>query len=269
MLYDALFAVALPTTLGPPVRTGFWEGVERLLFTGRTRRRMAVCGRSPAVVLAGVYGALREAPAGAAHPRFTVTDDADEVLDLGAALEGWTGEVPRFAERLPPRWTEEPCAFGLTAAWEEGGFAQVVRLRHTPRHDVEQTAVTGSVRVLWRPEKGGAALARRLRSRQDASELAQRLRVHGSRVTDDVLARLQVALDGAVAHRARVVVLVDQGRPDAFADLLAGFSEPARRAVPEISEALVGEWPALAANGVAGTVRSGRFVPVEGVPDVV
>ena len=265
MLYDALFTVATPSTWGPPLPTPFWDAVERFVFTGRAQRRMATCTRAPASILAGAYAALREAAAGAERPRLTVTDDADEVMNLGAVPDSDKIFPERFAEALPPRWTQEPSAFGLMAAWEEGGFAQVVRMRHTPRHDAEQTAITGSLRVLWVPEAGGKRLALRLASPPDASELHRRLLAQGERVAHHVFGRLQDALTWPVSHRARVVALVGER----FDDLLHGFPDAAREAVPEITKVIRGRWPALSSQGVPGQLRGGRFEPMAGVADVV
>ena len=267
LLYDALFTVSLPSTLGPSVPTPPWEALERWLFTGRARRRMACCAHASAAVLAGLHGSLRQAPL-EGRPQFTVSSDADEVLDLAALPEGWDRR-PHFAASLPERWTTEPCAFRLRATWEEGGFAHVVQARLTPRHDPEQTAVTGSVRALWVPEARGERLARRLRSAGDARELERRLHEHGRRVTRDTLTRVEARLGGPTSWRSRVLVLVE----GPFDDLLAGFPEAAIDAVPEVTRLLQGTWPALSAEGVEGRVRNGRFesmaIAASGVADVV
>jgi hypothetical protein len=122
MLYDAWLATELPTTIGPPLPTPFWDGLPRLLFSGAWYRRAATCTLSSAAVLAGSYGALRGA---GAAPVFEIVDDAGELLDLSAVPENWGEAPPPWAELLPPRWTTEPCAFRLRATWQEGGFAAV------------------------------------------------------------------------------------------------------------------------------------------------
>lgn len=255
MLYEALFTVATPSVLGPPLPTPLFEALELLLFTGVPRRRMATCAATSASVLAHTFAAIRVVPSGNVRPRFTVSDDTDEVVGMGSGIPS----------RLPPRWTTEPCAFGLVAAWEEGQFCQVVRVRLTPRHHAEQTAITGSVRVLWDPGCGGAYLTRRLAGANDAKELHDRLSLHGQRVVDHAMDRLSQELGGAASTRSRVVVLVGSD----FDELLHGFPPTARAAVPEITRAIRGRWPALSDRGLVGDVEDGVFEPGAGAPDVV
>lgn len=258
MLYDALLTLDLPRTVGPPLPTPFWDGVPRLLFTGSWARRAATCTLSSAAVLAGCHAVLR---AVGHQPAFRIVDDAGELLDLSAVPERW-GDAPEpRAEVLPPRWTSEPCAFRLRASWEEGGFAAVALLRYTPRHDVEQAALSGSVRVLWTPEEPGPRLAVRLERPDIGLQLSRRLRTHGDRVVQATADGLGERFGGTVAHRSRVVALVEAETSATFDELLDGFPEPALRSIAPIRGALRGTWPALAADGVEGRWSNGRFVP--------
>lgn len=265
MLYDALLTLDLPHRVGPPLPTGFWDGCERLLFTGVWARRAATCTLSSAAVLAGCHAALRTLPA-EGPPAFRVVDDGGELLDLSAAPERW-GEAPDpWAEVLPPRWTEEPCAFRIRATFEEGGFAVVVLLRHAPRHDLEHAALSGAVRVLWAPEATDERLARRVTGA--GARLARLLSLEGDRVTRALADALEARFGAAPTARDRVVVLAD-GPGGGFGDLLDGFPERATAAVRPIASALDGWWPALAADGIEGRWRDGVFVPTAEVARVV
>src|SRR5688572_21640868 len=102
MLYDALFTLDLPHRVGPPLPTGFWDGVQRLIFTGTWSRRAATCTLSSAAVLAGCHAALREV---GSAPAFQIVDDTGELFDLSAAPERWGEAPPPWAEILPARWT--------------------------------------------------------------------------------------------------------------------------------------------------------------------
>jgi hypothetical protein len=212
---------------------------------------------SAAAALAGCHAAARGLPT-EGRPALEVVDDAGELLDLSAVPERWGDAPASWAEVLPPRWTDEPCAFRLRARFEEGGFAVVVVLRFTPRHDLEQSALSGAVRVLWAPEDAGPALSKRIR--HDGTRLARLLQTEGDRVVEALAGALEERFTAPSAHRARVVALVDRGS-GGFADLLDGFPDAALVAVGPIADALQGAWPALGSDGVEGRWRDGRFVP--------
>ncbi|HHO53105.1 MAG TPA: hypothetical protein ENK18_20080 [Deltaproteobacteria bacterium] len=259
MLYDALFTLDLPQEVGPPLATGFWDGLERFLFLGSWARRMATTSVSNAAVLAGTYAAMRRL---GQHPTLEVTDDAGELLDLSAVPEDWGGTPDPIVDLLPPRWTTEPCDFRLRASWSADGFATVIVVRHTPRHDAEQTAVVGSVRVLWVPEALGPELVARLERPGAPETLARLLRIHGERLSDELLHLLQEHPGGQGAHRGKIVIPLEGEGPGGFQELWRGFPDEAIEAVPVIRDALSGWWPALSPDGIEGRVRDGQFVPV-------
>jgi hypothetical protein len=267
MLYDALITLDLPHEVGPPLPTGVGDGIVRLLFTGAWWRRAATCSLSSASVLAGCHAVVRGLPV-AGRPALHVVDDAGELLDLAAAPEGW-GEAPApFAEVLPPRWTTEPCSFRLRASFDEGGFAVVVWLRFTPRHDVEHAALSGAVRVLWAPEDAGARLTERVT--RDGARLGRLVQQQGERVVEALGHAMTERFGRAPAARSRLVVLVPDARGDAaFDDLLDGFPPQARAAVLPTTEALSGAWSALRADGIEGRWTRGAFVPTAEVAHVV
>jgi len=55
--------------------------------------------------------------------------------------------------------------------------------------------------------------------------------------------------------------VVPAAGPEAFTEILSGFPEPAVAAICPVRDTLRGWWPALAADGVEGRFREGRFVP--------
>jgi hypothetical protein len=264
MLYDALITLDLPQQVGPPLPTGLWDGLERLLFTGSWSRRAATCTLSSAAVLAGCHAALRALPPDG-PPTLQVVDDAGELLDLSASPDRWGAEPARWAEILPPRWTDEPCAFRLRASFEEGGFAVVVLLRHTPRHDLEHAALGGALRVLWAPESADERLTRRVVGA--GTRLARLLQLEGDRLVAALTDALRARFGAEPSHRGQVVVPIGDAR--GFGDLLQGFPERATAALAPIADTLEGWWPALAADGVEGRWREGEFVPTAEVAHVV
>lgn len=266
MLYDALFTLDLPRQIGPPLATGFWDGLERLLFVGSWSRRMATCTVSNAAVLAGAYAAIRGL---GEHATLEVTDDAGELLDLSAVPDDWGGRPDPFVELLPPRWTTEPCDFRLRASLSAGGFAAVIVLRHTPRHDAEQSPVVGSVRVLWEPESTGPELIARLAEPGAPRTLAGLLHTHGERLSRSLTQRLEISPGGRATHRGRLVIPVQSEYLDNFREVWKGFPPAALEALPMIAGVLRGWWPALSSDGIEGRVRAGQFVPVAEVTRAV
>ncbi len=258
MLYDALLTLDLPREIGPPLSTGFWEGLERWLFTGSWSRRVATVRASNAAVLASAYASLRQI---GSRPALEIVDDAGELLDLGVPSEGWGDDPAPFVEALPERWTQEPCDFRVRASWRDDQLATVAVLRHTPRHDTEQAALSGAVRVLWAPQSTGAELEARLATAGAARRLAALLTLHGDRTVEALQADLAQRLGGRGTHRSRVLIPVEDGG-GGFSEIYRGFPPEAIEAAAVVEEALTGWWPALSSSGIEGRVRDGQFVPV-------
>jgi len=266
MLYDSLFSLDLPARPGPPVRAG--HAVENLLFTGRLRSLYADCTLSSAAVLGRCYRALR----GTGLRDMVVLADADEVVRLPICPDG-PGE-PRWPDRLPPEWTDEPCDFGLRATGRARGLIFVVHLRYTPRHRPEQGALTGTLRLLWdvapMPGVGNFESALVASIAGDLGELRRRLEANGHALRRDLVGQLSEAFDrAAAASRGSVVLLHGYTRqPNAFTDLLAGFPPPCLGQLPVLERIAATEvlrWSALDSRGVRGHLVGDRFIPVEEV----
>jgi len=263
MLYDSLFSLDLPSRPGPPVHDG--HAVENLLFTGRLRALYADCTLSSAAVLGRCYRAARDV--GLNDVR--VLTDADEVVQLPIRP---TGPGARWPDRLPPEWTDQPCDFGMRATGRDRGLITVLQLRYTPRHRPECGALTGALRLLWdvAPATGrfGAALVSALGG--DLSELQRRLDANGHAQLRTLLSHLRAAFEGAQSSSRGGGVLLHgyARRPNAFADLLAGFPAPCLEQLPvleRIAQIDRGRWPAVDSRGVRGRLVGERFVPVEEV----
>lgn len=266
MLYDSMFSLDLPARPGPPVRAG--HAIENLLFTGRTRALYADCTLSSAVVLSRCYHALR----GAGMCDLRVFADADEIVQLPICPDG-QGE-PRWPDRLPPEWTEQPCDFGLRAAGRGRGLVTVVHLRYSPRHLPERGALTGAFRLLWdvEPPADLASFESTLVTSiaGDPGELRRRLEANGHCLLASFASRLAEAFAGApVASRGSVVLLHGFAQqPNAFADLLAGFPAACLAQIPVLERIAATEtlrWHAMDSRGVRGRLLGERFVPVEEV----
>ena len=269
MIFDALLSLDLPTELGPPLPTPALTGLENLLFTGQWATRRATCSLSTAVVLARccrVLGAM-------GCSGLTVMDDAGWVLDqaVPATLDP-TGEG-RWPESLPPRWLEQPCELTLRGGLQARGVAAAITLRYSPRHDPEQGALTGALRVLWDvcPCEGDEDGFQRsfeaaLQDERSLRELSRRLRDRGAQLTASLVANLEEAFDAGPGHsHGRVLALHGyRERPERFEDLLAGLPEPQRVALALMEARLArsgSRWPALDDSGVPGQLRRGHFVP--------
>jgi len=253
MIYDGLFAIDLPARPGTPQPVSGFEGLDRLLFTGRARIVHAECSLSAAAVLARCHELLR----GLGAATLAVHDDGDELLSLQVAKEPGA-PAPHWPALLPTAWSETPCSFRLRARLADEETVAVVHLRYVPRHPVEVGGLTGAVRVLAR--SGTASLP--------VPRLARALRRRGRDLAGQLVADLRAAFDhchGSLHGR----VVVPWGRadhPDRFGALLAGFTtadlaglEPAECRLETSRRA----FPAVDPDGLPGRVRAGEFTPTE------
>lgn len=286
MIYDGLISIDLRSTLGPALETTPADGLARLLFEGRWRRRRAECALSGAAVLAGCYRAI----GGLAPTSLSLRGDADELLSLSVPPQRWGEAPPPWAERLPPAWTTEPCDFTLRArlappeaSWGGTAIRAVLQLRYTPRHDPEVGALVGSLRALWTvsppadepEEEVGRSLAATFASDGALAGLASGLESWGEHLSRQLCQALEGALEGAHAsQRGRVVTLWDtRAAPERFGEILAGFEPEDRLAMAAVLERMERSgrtWPALGPDGVEGKLRRGRFEAAAwGVNDAV
>lgn len=270
MIYDALLTVALPSTAGPPLPTDWLDGFERMLFHGRWSRRVATCDLASATVLARCHAALRDVP----HTGLAIDGDADELLSLRIAPPGW-GRPDPWAERLPPRWTTEPCDFRLRTSWSTEHLHVALTLRYTPRHDPEVGALTGGLRAAWRVAEDVPDLARALYVTLDDDGLAAVRRlvaIEGSRIATGLLDGLRTRFtdrEDASEIRERTVVPVE---PEAMVELLAGLPDRAIAVLAAIAAEARRSgrwWPALDRHGVPGWLGRDRFAPAAEVSDVL
>ncbi len=266
MLFHAHVALHLPHELGEVVPTDPADAILRLLLDGDRHRRMATTRATATGVLAGLFAAAREV---GAHT-MRVRDDAQAWIDLPVAPDR-IGDAPDpWPRDLPRAWTEEPIAFELEATVEQTALQGRISLRHTPRHDPSQGAVTGSLTMAWRPpeldvlDDAGAESAL---SAVDLRVVAARLREAGRRSAEQLTHALSRQFDGApAAQRGDVIVLVPDGddRDRRFGAILRGLDVTAREATWALSRRAVAElrtWPAIDASGVNGRAGRGRFVP--------
>ena len=265
MLYDGLFALDLPSSLGPPVRTGRLEALENLLFRGQARQCHAECSMSAAGALSRTYGALRAFGCRA----FTVGCDADELLELCITSR----DEPRWPEVLPPDWTDLPADFFIRGSCRGRGLVGVVHARYTPRHLPPATALSGSLRLLWdvRPRSGeeehfaedlGASLADGLRP------LRHSLEACGRAQADRLLSILRSRFDDAPGDCQGDVLLLHghDAHPRSYASMLTGFPPECLAQLPLLEQEakdMPERWLAIDATGVRGRLCRGRFTPVE------
>jgi hypothetical protein len=267
MIYDGLISVSLPARLGPPVATGWLEGLERLLFEGRWGARRATCGLSSAAALAGVYAAVR----GLDPVAVEVDSDADEALSLSMTPATWGAAPPPWPELLPPAWTAGPCAFRLRARLARPQLTGAITLRFTPRHDPAVGALVGALRLAWAPAADTETPDRpaSLRASVDGAErlgrLEARLSAWGEALGAQLEAGLLESLDGARVRRdGRAVVLWGIGdAPGRFAEVTAGLEGAAAGlAASAASAARAGAWAAVGPDGGRGRVTGGAFESV-------
>jgi len=268
VIFDGLLALDLPATPGPPLETPTLEGLERWLFTGRWHRRASTCAVSSGAVLARVLTTLRAQ--GTWH--FRLQDDAGVLLDLPLASPKWGQDPASWPERLPPRWTDQPCDFQLLAHRVEGHAAEAISVRFQPRHDVEHGALVAAVRLAWSPPQDpdptqatrdllvtlgndGALLAL-------AGALGARGEGRLAALGQGLSARFGAASwsgDGQVRTLHGL-----GGDANAFSDLLAGLGPDAAHLAAAIEARLAHSarsWPALDVRGVPGRLQEGVFHP--------
>lgn len=268
MIFDALLALDLPATLGPPLPTPALDGLERWLFTGRWLRRVSTCTLSAGAVLARSLTALRTL----GPWTLTLQDDAAVTLALPLASPDWGVAPASWPERLPARWTTEPCDFQLQATRIAEHCATAITVRHQPRHADEAGALVAAVRVAWSvpqdPDPGSAEarLGATLGSEAALGRLRDGLARHGEQTLDALAAALAEAFPGAVPashHDVRVLHGIADD-PNAFSDRLAGLGSDATGLLPGITARVLlsgRPWSALDARGVPGRIDGGRFHP--------
>ncbi len=268
MLFDALLALDLPATLGPPLPTPLLEGLEQWLFEGRWHRRRATCTLSAGVVLARCLGALREV----GPFELALRSDAEELVELPLASPSW-GEPPAsWPERLPPRWTTQPCDFALSASRVVDHASEAVHLRFQPRHVREAGGLVAAVRVAWSvpPREDQAAtqrdLAHTLRGARELRDLEDRTERRGERLAEALARALESRFGtGRASWQGRVVLAHGLSEaPERFDDLLAGLSDDARHlcaGVEGLAAATRAEFAAVDERGIPGRLRGGTFTP--------
>ncbi len=269
MLFHAHVVLHLPHELGEPLSTEPGDALLRLLLDGDPHRRMATTRATGAAVLAGLFAAVRECGGHAMRIR----DDAQTWIDLPVSPSVMGGTPDPWPRDLPRSWTEEPAAFELEAALEATALQGRIVLRHTPRHDPAQGAVTGSVSWAWRPPELEALAepeARRALEAVDPGIVATRVRDRGRQSATQLATALSLRFDDApAAWRGDVVVLVPPGEEDdreqRFGTILRGFDPIARAATWSLARRAVADayrtWPAIDTRGVHGRAGRGRFVP--------
>jgi hypothetical protein len=266
MLFRAHVALHLPHELGEAVSTDPAEAILRLLLDGDRHRRMATTRMTAAGVLAGLFAAVRDVGAHTVRVR----DDAQAWIDLPIAPERMGHPPDPWPRDLPRAWTEEPIAFELEATIDAAALQGRLALRHTPRHDPAQGAVTGSVTTAWRPpelEVLDDASTERALAAVAPNVVAARLGEQGRRCAEQLADALSRRFDGApAAWRGDVVVLVPDGDdPDRrFGAILRGLDPTTRVATWALSRRAFAEsrtWSAIDASGIHGRAGRGRFVP--------
>jgi hypothetical protein len=227
---------------------------------------MATTRATPAGVLAGLFAAVRDIGGRAMRIR----DDAETWIDLPVA-PARLGDAPDpWPRDLPRAWTQEPLAFELEATLDARALQGRIALRHTPRHDPAQGAVTGSLTWAWRPpelETLDELAAERALAAADPNVVAARLRDWGRRSASQATTALSLRFDSApAAWRGDAIVLVPH--PDdadrRFDTILRGLDRPARTATWALARRAFADsrtWPAIDASGVRGRAGRGRFVP--------
>ncbi len=269
MIYEALLVLDLPCSTTPPLPTPLMEGLENLLFTGRWARRRACCSMSPAVVLARCLRVLRER----GYSGLRVQDDAGTVLNQAVIAELDDPGDPHWPEAIPQRWAEQPCELEIQGLVRAGGAVATLTLRHTPRHALEHSALSGTLRALWDvgPEPGREAsfvqsFRAALADDSALAELTRRLRLRGETLSDEMVEGLAKAFAPATGnHWGRVLALHGfSTQPERFAPLLAGLPEDRRHQLALLEGRLAqshARWPAVDPEGVSGQLRRGVFVP--------
>ena len=266
MLFRAHVALHLPHELGEAVPTDPADAILRLLLDGDRHRRMATTRATAAGVLAGLFAAVRDVGAHTVRVR----DDAQAWIDLPVAPERMGDAPDPWPREFPRAWTEEPIAFELEATVEQTALQGRVALRHTPRHDPAQGAVTGSVTMAWRPPELDVLAdveSKRALSAIDLGVVAARLREAGRRSAEQLAHALSHRFDGApTAQRGDVIVLVPDGDdPDRrFGTILRGLDPTTLGATWALSRRAFAEprtWSAIDGSGVHGRAGRGRFVP--------
>jgi hypothetical protein len=227
---------------------------------------MATTRATATGVLAGLFAAVRDVGGHTVRVR----DDAQAWIDLPVAPERMGDAPDPWPRDLPRAWTEEPIAFELEATIDASALQGRLALRHTPRHDPAQGAVTGSLTMAWHPPELDVlddTQIQRALAAIDLGVVAARLREAGRRSAEQLAHALSHRFDGApAAQRGDVIVLVPEGDdPDRrFGTILRGLDVTARESTWALSRRAFAErrtWSAIDSSGIHGRAGRGHFVP--------